>query len=64
MDAKGTAAHHRIHLKAFAANNNIPTDKYKTEVLDVDESHSKCTVEIDIEFASLVEVLRPHEKID
>lgn len=63
LDAKGTAAHHRIHLEAFTANNNIPTDKYKTGISDLDEAHSQCYIEIDNQFASLIDVLRPHERI-
>ncbi len=64
MDGKGTAAHHRIHLEGFAATNKIPIDKYKTGLLDIDPSHSQCFMEVDKQFAELVEILRPHQKED
>lgn len=63
-DAKGTAAHHRIHLEAFAANNNIDVMKYKTGLENIDESHSMCFIEADKDIADKFDVLRPHEKVN
>ena len=62
-DGKGTAAHHRIHLEAFTATNNIPFQKYKTGQLDINENHSVSYLEIDKQYAQLIEILKPHETV-
>lgn len=61
-DGRGTAAHHRIHLEGFTVNHNIPTQKYKTGLHEIDESHTVSYIEIDEQYAELIETLKPHEK--